>query len=124
MKTEETKQRKIVVIRIAGKVGLKKDIEETLKRLNLKKKYNCVVLENVNEVQLGMIKKVKDFVAFGEIDEETHKKLKENREEKGKKCFRLHPPRKGADTKKHCGVKRGILGNNKNKINDLIKRML
>ena len=45
-------------------------------------------------------------------------------EKKSKTFFKLHPPRGGIDSKKHFGVDRGVLGDNKDKINDLIKRML
>lgn len=114
----------IVVIRISGEVGLNKEIVETLKRLRLRKKYSCIVIDKPTSVQLGMIKRVKDFVAFGEINEETHKKLVEARGKKDKPYFRLHPPRGGIDSKKHFGVKKGVLGDNKDKINDLIARML
>ncbi len=121
----------IAVIRIKGMIGLKKQVAETLNRLRLRKKYVCVVLENPNEAQLGMIESVRNAVAYGEINDETYKQLKEKRglkdsKNKGqiKPYFRLHPPRKGIDSKKHFGVKKGVLGNNKEKINDLIVRML
>ena len=97
-----------------------------------------------------MLKKVRDFVAYGEINKSTFEKLIEARGkiinkdkkldskkvieelEKGKKYedlnlkpfFRLHPPRKGIESKKHFSVGKGVLGNNKEKINDLILRML
>jgi len=58
----------ICIIRISGQVGLKKEIVETLNRLRLKRKYSCVVL-NPSEKNLGMIKKVRDFVAFGELSD-------------------------------------------------------
>ena len=114
----------IAIIRITGQVNLSRDIAETLKRLNLRKKYSCVVLKNPTKVELGMLEKVKDFVAFGEINEDTYKKLKHERGKQGDKFFRLHPPRKGIDSKKHFGVKKGILGNNREEINKLIVRML
>lgn len=114
----------IAIIRIRGEVGLKKEIVETLNRLRLRKKYTCVVIEKPTKEQLGMINKVRDFVAFGEINEETYKKLVEKRKTKIKNFFRLHPPRGGIESKKHFGVGKGVLGDNKNKINDLILRML
>lgn len=141
----------IVVIRITGDVGLKSEIRETLNRLRLRKKYSCVVFENPTEVQLGMINKLKDFVAFGEIDNKTLKELiekrgllldkkktkpkmgevvkglKENKKSQDfnlKPFFRLHPPRKGIESKKHFGVGKGVLGNHGEKINDLVRRML
>jgi large subunit ribosomal protein L30 len=41
-----------------------------------------------------------------------------------KPFFRLHPPRKGIESKKHFGVGKGVLGNNGDGINDLVLRML
>ena len=96
----------ITVIRIHGQVGLKRGIIETLYRLKLRKKYTCIVIENPTKEQLGMIKKVRDFVAYGEINEGTYKQLIEKRKTKIKNFFRLHPPRKGIDSKKHFGVKK------------------
>jgi len=125
---------KIAVIRIKGQVGIKRPVKETLDRLRLRKKYVCVVFDTINGTSepskevLGMIKKMKDFVAFGEISEETYKELVEKRGQKDeegklKPFFRLHPPRKGIESKKHFGVGKGVLGNNK-KMNELVRRML
>ncbi|MBS3070727.1 uL30 family ribosomal protein [Candidatus Pacearchaeota archaeon] len=137
----------ICIIRISGQVGLKKEIVETLNRLRLKRKYSCVVL-NPSEKNLGMIKKVRDFVAFGELSDvdfenlikargqpiekskkidakdavEKIKKGKKYEELNLKPFFRLHPPRKGINSKLH--FPKGVLGNHKEKINDLLKRML
>jgi len=118
----------IVVIRIKGRVGLNKDIDETFNRLRMKKKYSCVVLKGSKE-EMGMVKKLRDFVAYGEISDEIYKKLVEKRGKKQKDgqlkpFFRLHPPRKGIESKKHFGVGKGVLGNNGEKINELIERML
>jgi len=110
------------VIRITGDVGLKKDIAETLYRLKLRRKYSCIVIEEPSTEQLGMINKVRDFVAYGDIDDKTHKKLVEKRKTKIKNFFRLHPPRGGIKTKVH--FPKGVLGNHKEKINKLIERML
>ncbi len=114
----------IAVIRIRGQVGLKRQIVETFNRLKLRKKYSCIVLEKPTAEQLGMIKKLRNFVAYGELNEKTYKELVEKRGGKIKNFFRLHPPRKGIDSKKHFGVHKGVLGDNKEKINDLIGRML
>ena len=114
----------ICVIRIAGQVGLNREIVNTLYRLRLRKKYSCVVLENPSKEQIGMVEKVRDFVAYGELDEETYKKLVEARKSKIKNFFRLHPPRKGIESKKHFGVGKGVLGNHGKEINKLVERML
>ncbi len=141
--------KKICIIRIRGQVGLDRKRKETLNRLRLRRKYSCIVIMPSKE-QLGMLEKIRNFVAFGEIKNNIFEKLIEKRGqkidkekkidakkiveelEKGKKYedlnlkpfFRLHPPRKGIDTKFHFGKKKGVLGNNKEKINELIKRML
>ncbi len=114
----------ICVIRICGQVGLKSGIKETLHRLKIRRKYACVVLDKPTKEQLGMVKKVQDFVAYGEINKETFNQLVKKRGKEGKGFFRLHPPRGGIDSKKHFGVKKGVLGNNKEKINELVGRML
>jgi large subunit ribosomal protein L30 len=120
----------LAVIRIAGDVKIREEFRETMRRLGLKKKYSCVVIENPNAVELGMIKHVKDSVAFGELTEEMHKKLVAARGKKFKvekfarPVFRLHPPRKGIDSKLHFGIKKGVLGNNGADINKLVERML
>ncbi len=125
---------RIAVIRIKGQVGIKKPVKETLDRLRLRRKYVCVVFENPSKEIFGMIKKMKDFVAFGEISEETYKELVKARGKKNKDTlkgtsgelkpfFRLHPPRKGIESKKHFGVGKGVLGDNK-KMNELVRRML
>ena len=111
----------IAIIRIHGRVGLDKKIVETLDRLKLRRKYSCVILEPTKE-NIGMINKVRNQIAFGEIKEDTLKKLEEKRKTKIKNFFRLHPPLGGINTKKH--FPKGVLGDNKEKINDLILRML
>ena len=137
----------IAIIRIHGMVKISYKIEETLHRLRIRRKYACVVLKPTKEEE-GMIKKIRDFVAFGEIKKETFEKLVEKRGkliDKTKKLdskkiveeilngktyeevnlkpfFRLHPPRKGIKSKIH--FPKGVLGDNGEKINDLIERML
>lgn len=141
---------KIAVILIRGLIGVKKDIKDTLKLLKLLKKNHCVVVNKTPSI-LGMILKCKDYVAYGEIDEDTYKLLIDKRGEEykarlkdskgkikyktkyfehgGKKLkpyFRLNPPkggfkRKGIKTSYQMG---GALGYRGKKIIDLIKRML
>lgn len=111
----------ICVIRIHGRVGLDKKIINTLNRLRLRKKYSCVVLEPTKE-NMGMVRRAENQVAYGELKEDTYKKLVEKRKTKIKNFFRLHPPRGGIKTKLH--FPKGVLGNNKDKINDLVLRML
>lgn len=61
-------------IRLVGKVGLSPKEKDTLKMLNLKKKYHCVVVPETDDFR-GMFKKVKNSVTWGEINEEVLHKL-------------------------------------------------
>ncbi|MBW2979978.1 uL30 family ribosomal protein [Candidatus Woesearchaeota archaeon] len=125
---EESKKR-LAVVRIRGNIGLKNEVKDTLKMLNLHRNNYCTVVPNKDSF-LGMVRKVKDYVAYGELDDETYKLLVEKRgEKKGdklKKFFRLGPPRKGFERKgvKIPFKKGGAIGYRAGKINDLIKRMI
>ena len=140
----------ICAIRIKGMVKNRKIVDNTLHRLRLRRKYACIALTHPTKEQSAMIARMKDFVAYGELNDELFKKLVEARGEmidKTKKTdmkkaaeeilggktyeeanvkpfFRLHPPRGGIDAKKHFGVDKGVLGNNKDKIGKLMERML
>ncbi len=139
----------IAIIRISGIINVDWDVAETLDRLRLRRKYACVVVREKPEIK-GMLKKIENFVAYGKIDKATFIELIKKRGQalqKGKidaestatgflegktekklselgikDFFRLHPPRGGIKSKVH--YPKGILGNNKEKINDLIMRML
>ena len=116
----------IAIIRISGMIKVSKDIEDTLYRLKLRRKYSCVVVKPTKDV-LVMLKKVRFYVAYGPINKETNDKLvkergRKDKEGKLKSFFRLHPPRKGIKSK--LQYPKGVLGNNKQDINKLIKKML
>jgi large subunit ribosomal protein L30 len=68
----------IAVIRIRGRVGVRKEIEDTLKMLRLHRKHHCVLLNPTDSFK-GMLQKVKDYVTWGEISDEVLKKLIEKR---------------------------------------------
>lgn len=138
----------ILVIRISGMVNVSADIEEALNRARLRRKYSAVLLKPTRE-NLFLLKKIRNHVAFGTVNHETLAELIEKRaealnsktkidaekiissiekkplQELGiKPFFRLHPPRGGIEAKNHFGVGKGVLGDNKEKINDLVRRML
>lgn len=113
----------IIAIRIKGQVGIPRSVKETLFRMRLRRKYSAVLLKPTND-NLKLLKSMRNHIAYGDIDEETHKELIEKRGKGKKLFFRLHPPRGGIDSKKHFGVGKGVLGDNKKKINDLVRRML
>ena len=138
----------IAVIRISGMINVPRWTQETLHRLRLRRKYSLVLVEPKKE-NLKLLKKVRNHVAYGSIDKDTLTELIVKRAQPVKKTsrinvaetllniekfkfeeagikpfFRLHPPRGGIEAKKHAGVGKGVLGDNKAKINDLIRRML
>ncbi len=148
--SKEMNKSKIAVILVRGRIDLTQKMLSTLDMLRLFRKNYCVVVDDT-PVMRGMVKKVKDYVTYGNIDEETYKMMIEKRGEEykgrlkdakgkiqykrkyieidGKKYkpyFRLSPPKKGFGRK---GIKvpfglSGALGDRKEKINDLIQRML
>ncbi len=116
----------IAILRISGQIGLKKDQAENLSRMKLRKKYTLRVFENPTEVDMGMIKAARNFVAYGEITKETYEKIIEARGKKDvngelRKDFHMHPARGGIKTKFH--YPQGVLGENK-KMDELLRRML
>lgn len=148
MKMEENKG-KIAAIRIRGGVRINSGIKDTFGMLRLYRKNYCVIFPK-QPSYLGMLNKVKDYITWGEITEETFNSLVEKRGEeykgrltdskgkisynkfivvnnkKLKPFFRLHPPRGGFERK---GIKMpfgrgGVLGYRKEKINDLINKMI
>lgn len=142
-------EKQLAAIRVRGLTGMKIKIEDTLKMLRLFKKNYCCVLPN-SPNYIGMLKKAKDYITWGEIDDETFNLIISKRGEefngrefdikkkiacndfflvnnkKIKKYFRLSPPRKGFGRKgiKHSFQQGGALGYRGDKINDLIKRMV
>lgn len=123
----------IAAIRLRGKVKTPEKTENTLHMLGLNKIHNCIVIPDEPSYR-GMLQKAKDYITWGEIDEETFNKLIEKRSntdkdpeeiKKGKKeIFKLHPPKgcfKGS--KKQPIGKGGELGYRGKKINQLLDRM-
>jgi large subunit ribosomal protein L30 len=70
--------KRIAVVRVRGKVHVRKDIEDTMLFLNLTRVNHCVVVDN-REEYLGMLKKVNNYVTWGEISSGIFEKLLENR---------------------------------------------
>lgn len=137
------------VIRIRGNVNISPKVKKTFELLNLKRVNNMSVWPEEKKI-LKMLKVIENHATYGIISEEQFKEIVQKRgksiegdvdlkkasEEilKGKKfkevnlknCFRLSPPKKGHARK---GIKKpfsigGALGNRKEKINELIGRMM
>ncbi len=137
----------IIAIRISGMVDVPENVNHLLDNINLRRKYAAILIEETPE-NMKMLNQIRSFVAFGKITNENLVKLismrgersdskkidaeavvknldkKSLREQGLKPFFRLHPPRKGIESKKHFGIGKGVLGDNKEHINALLERML
>jgi len=153
---------KIAAILVRSNFGISKDKKYTMNLLKLFNKNYCVILNN-NQEYIGMLNKIKDYVTWGELNEETfllllkkrgrlagNKKITDDylkskninldnfvkdffnnknslKDIPGLKTFfRLKPPTHGFE---RGGIKKpfslgGALGYRKDKINELIQRML
>ncbi|HLC63457.1 MAG TPA: 50S ribosomal protein L30 [Candidatus Nanoarchaeia archaeon] len=69
---------KLAIIRIRGITGVKREIKGTMDLLRLYNKNHLVIVDK-NETNIGMLKRIKDFVTWGEISEETFKELLKKR---------------------------------------------
>ena len=58
------------VIRVRGSVNVKPKIKETMKLMRLNRVNHCVIVPE-NETYDGMLKIIKDYVTWGEVDIET-----------------------------------------------------
>ena len=126
------------VVMIRGTINASRQIKDTLKMLNLHRINNCTLIPEKASYK-GMLQKVKDYVTWGEVDEEVVKILLnkngvENVEEAMKKLregeklknitkpyFSLPPPKKGYKSIKKPFTMGGSSGYRGEKINELIK---
>jgi len=130
------------VVRIRSTINASREVRDTLNMLNLRRINSCTIISPTPSYK-GMLQKVKDYVTWGEIDDETLKLLLEKRgkvenvEEaieklkNGEKlrnitnpCIRLHPPRKGYKSIKKAYKLGGSAGYRGEAINELIRRMI
>jgi len=58
------------VVRIRGTTKIKRDIEDTMRLLNLTRVNHCVVVPEEETVR-GMLEKAKDYITWGEISEQN-----------------------------------------------------
>ncbi|MBI4159394.1 50S ribosomal protein L30 [Candidatus Woesearchaeota archaeon] len=69
---------KLAVIRVRGRAGVNRRIESAMHILKIYNKYHCIVVDNNKEI-IGMLKKIKDYTTWGEIDKATLTKLLDER---------------------------------------------
>ncbi|EDY36535.1 ribosomal protein L30P [Aciduliprofundum boonei T469] len=64
----------LAVIRVRGRTGVRREISDTLKMLNLTRINHCVLIPETPSYK-GMLQKVKDYVTWGEINKDTLERL-------------------------------------------------
>jgi large subunit ribosomal protein L30 len=138
------------VIRMKSSVKMTRNLVDTFRRLRLKKANNCVIVPS-NPTATGMLKKVCEYVTWGEIEQDVLEEMLEKRgkstaggsldskkaksaaakilkgETAGKldiqPVFRLSPPSKGLRSIR-MHYPRGDLGYRGTDVNSLLKRMI
>lgn len=137
----------LIAIRLRSTAKAREQIEVTLNLLRLNKIHNAIVV-NETPSMTGMLRKAKDYIAYGNISDDMLKKLilKRGRMEGNKRLdakeaavafekikkgeftikpvFCLTPPSGGFKKSIKQHYPRGELGNRKEKINELIERMI
>lgn len=128
-KTKEAEVQKIAVVQIRGLVGIRKDIKDTLFMLRLRKKHACSILTKT-PVIMGMLKKANDYITYGEASKDLLNQLEKSKVRRKDfdtvRVYFLKPPVGGFERK---GIKApyttgGVLGYRKEKIADLLKKMM
>jgi len=140
---------KVAIVRIRGPVRVDKVMNDTMDMFHIERVNSCTVV-TVTPSIFGMLRKIKDYVTYGEIDDATYKALVDKRGElfkgrltdskgeieykkfitvDGKKLkpyFRLSPPKGGWERKgiKWSFKQGGALGYRGKEINKLIMRMI
>lgn len=66
------------IVRLRGEVNVRPEIKDTLAMLHIHRVNHCIVVKEDPHYR-GMIQKVKDYVAWGKIDDDTMAMLLERR---------------------------------------------
>jgi ribosomal protein L30/L7E len=111
-----------LVVRIAGQVKNRAKDNETLSRLKMRKKFASILVDEKDDVRMGMVKAVGHKVAYGKVSEDFVKELDKKRPAKDGVYF-LHPPVGGFKKSTRLPTPKGVLGKHED-IAKLAGRML
>jgi large subunit ribosomal protein L30 len=138
----------LVAILVRGLIKVDTEVKDTLHMLRLNRKNHCVV---VKKDQIGMLRKARSLITWGEINDDVLKKMvakrgrlvgnkkidpsdvdkilenvksKKSKEWGIKPVFRLSPPSKGFRKSIRYHYPKGELGDRGEKINELLLRMI
>ena len=111
----------IAAVRIRGQVDVPDKINATLETLGLTKKNQVVLVEDDNDAHKGMLNKAKDYLTYGQVEDETAEKIREKAGEGN--VAPLAPPSGGfKDTRKNVN-EGGALGK-RSDMDELLQKML
>lgn len=114
---------KIIVVRMRGEIGTRREMIDTFKMLGMKKLHSFVVLEKSPSI-IGMVRKIDNFSAWGEPTPETLKLIEGISKRQGAWMVGgLKSPKGGIKSKK-LRYPRGNLGYCGAAINEMIKKMV
>ncbi len=140
MENNTLENKLVAIVRVRGRVNVRHDISETLKRLRLNRVNNCTIVKLTPDYY-GMLKNCESYVTYGEVSKEILERLVnsskmkinandiiegkyDSKELKKSLPFRLHPPRRGYRSIKRNVKQGGALGYMGPAINGLIQRMV
>ena len=103
----------LAVIRLKGGMKANKEILDTFKIMKIPNINSAIIIED-SETSRGMMKKVENYIAWGEASTNTEEIIKKKKN--------LHPPLKGFRSFK-ARYPKGNIGYYGDKINNLVKRM-
>jgi large subunit ribosomal protein L30 len=114
----------IAAVRVRGPVDVPAKASKTLEDLKLTQKNQIVVFEENDSIK-GMMSRAKDYIAFGEISDETVEALEEKKgsELESGDVLNCRPPKKGFKNTRMQYGQGGTLGKN-DEIDDLVQRMV
>jgi len=72
--TELKRTKRIIAIRVRGRTGVRKEVQDTLKMLRLNRVNHAVIVDD-RPSYLGMLKKAEFWITYGYLDKETFKQL-------------------------------------------------
>ncbi|EGQ43955.1 MAG: ribosomal protein L30/L7E [Candidatus Nanosalina sp. J07AB43] len=67
-------------VKVRGSVDASENISETLDSLGLDKKNKVLFIDSDSDSLKGMMKKAKDYIAYGEVSEETVEEIENQRD--------------------------------------------
>jgi ribosomal protein L30/L7E len=105
---------KLVAVKIRGSIDASEGIQKTIESLGLTKKNKAVVMED-NESNRGMLKKAKDYITYGQVEDDVADEVKEQ--------VNLSPPSGGFKSTKKQYHQGGSLGK-RNDMETLLEKML